>query len=159
MCNEVFLFKNLEVLLSEIETDMTIFYRLLADFNYNDVTRANNIAHFTDCFYQTEPLSSEYQERFSLWLQHYAQRIQADNIAQSVRKAAMNKVNPKYVLRNYLAQQAITLAEQGDYSQLHDLQKVLKKPYEEQMSFHHFSEKRPEWARNKAGCSMLSCSS
>jgi uncharacterized protein YdiU (UPF0061 family) len=153
------LFLELETLLSEVETDMTIFYRLLADFTYDDETRANNIAHFSDCFYQTEPLSSEHQERFSLWLHNYAQRIQADNITQPVRKVAMNKVNPKYVLRNYLAQQAITLAEQGDYSQLHDLQNVLKKPYDEQMSFNHFSEKRPEWARNKAGCSMLSCSS
>jgi uncharacterized protein YdiU (UPF0061 family) len=153
------LFLELETLLSEEETDMTIFYRLLADFNYDDQTRANNIAHFSDCFYQAEPLSSDHQERFSLWLHNYDQRIQADNITQPIRKVAMNKVNPKYVLRNYLAQQAITQAEQGDYSQLHDLQKVLKKPYEEQMSFHHFSEKRPEWARNKAGCSMLSCSS
>jgi len=72
---------------------------------------------------------------------------------------AMNKVNPKYVLRNYLAQQAIELADQGDFSKLHELQKVLEKPYDEQDEFHHYSEKRPEWARNKAGCSMLSCSS
>ena len=153
------LFLELETLLSEVESDMTIFYRLLADFNYDDETRANNIAHFSDCFYQVEPLNSDHQKRFVLWLQHYDQRIQADNITQPIRKVAMNKVNPKYVLRNYLAQQAITLAEQGDYSQLNDLQKVLKNPYKEQMSFHHFSEKRPEWARNKAGCSMLSCSS
>ena len=71
----------------------------------------------------------------------------------------MDKVNPKYVLRNYLAQQAIELAEQGDYSKLHELQTVLENPYDEQMEFHHYSEKRPEWARHKAGCSMLSCSS
>jgi uncharacterized protein YdiU (UPF0061 family) len=68
-------------------------------------------------------------------------------------------VNPKYVLRNYLAQQAIELAEQGDFSKLHELQKVLENPYDEQVEYHHYSEKRPEWARNKAGCSMLSCSS
>ncbi len=153
------LFLELETLLSEVETDMTIFYRLLADFNYDDETRANNIAHFSDCFYQADTVNSNHKERFSLWLYNYDQRIQADNITQPERKLAMNTVNPKYVLRNYLAQQAITLAEQGDYSQLHDLQKVLETPYEEQMSFHHFSEKRPDWARNKAGCSMLSCSS
>jgi len=153
------LFLALESLLSEVETDMTIFYRLLADFNFDSENKAQNTAHFNDCFYQTQPLNSEYQKRFSLWLDSYHQRIQADNTKQSARKTAMNKVNPKYVLRNYLAQQAITLAEQGDYSQLKELQKVLKKPYDEQIEFNHFSEKRPEWARNKAGCSMLSCSS
>jgi uncharacterized protein YdiU (UPF0061 family) len=71
----------------------------------------------------------------------------------------MNKVNPKYVLRNYLAQQAIELAEKDDYSEISKLQILLQKPYDEQPEFASYAEKRPEWARRKAGCSMLSCSS
>jgi uncharacterized protein YdiU (UPF0061 family) len=153
------LFLALEILLGDIETDMTIFYRLLADFSYNEKVKENNFNHFADCFYLEEQLTIDHQSRFSLWLESYAHRIQQDGKTAEQRKAAMNKVNPKYVLRNYLAQQAIELAEQGDYSKLHELQKVLEKPYDEQIAFHHYSEKRPEWARNKAGCSMLSCSS
>jgi uncharacterized protein YdiU (UPF0061 family) len=153
------LFLALETLLGDIETDMTIFYRLLADFSYDDKIKENNVAHFSDCFYLDDQLTTEHQARFSSWLENYTNRLQGDNKTPEQRKSAMNKVNPKYVLRNYLAQQAIELAEQGDFSKLHELQKVLEKPYDEQIEFHHYSEKRPEWARNKAGCSMLSCSS
>ena len=71
----------------------------------------------------------------------------------------MRRANPKYVLRNYLAQQAIEALEQGDASVIERLMKVLKRPYDEQPEHEALAEKRPEWARNKAGCSALSCSS
>jgi len=71
----------------------------------------------------------------------------------------MNRANPKYVFRNYLAQLAIDALERGDASVMERLLKVLERPYDEQPAHHELAARRPEWARHRAGCSALSCSS
>lgn len=71
----------------------------------------------------------------------------------------MNLVNPKFVLRNYLAPQAIDKAELADFSEVEKLLDIMRAPYDQQAEYKQSAEKRPEWARVKAGCCMLSCSS
>ena len=85
--------------------------------------------------------------------------MQKEALSDAERKAQMNKVNPKYVLRNYMSQIAIDASDKGDYSIVSELYEVLKNPYSEQPTAEKWFVKRPEWARTKVGCSMLSCSS
>jgi uncharacterized protein YdiU (UPF0061 family) len=93
------------------------------------------------------------------WLNHYKKRINEEALTDDERKQLMNSVNPKYVLRNYMAQLSIDEADKGDYSLINELFELLKKPYDEQPDNQKWFAKRPDWARDKVGCSMLSCSS
>ena len=71
----------------------------------------------------------------------------------------MNRANPKYVFRNYLAVQAIDALAQGDAAMLERLMLVLQRPYDEQPEHDELAARRPEWARERPGASALSCSS
>ena len=153
--NELFI--SLENIMTELEMDMTLFYRLLAKATLNHST--NVLAFFHECFYQPEALELPEITLLEQWLVRYFKRLEANCYDNDERAIKMNRVNPKYVLRNYLAQQAIEQAEQGNYELLHTLQTVFMNPYDEQPAFEQYAAKRPEWAKNKAGCSMLSCSS
>ena len=144
-------------LLQAAESDMTLFYRGLANLESNNEAEPNFYALMENCGYA--PLTEETKEQAGAWFKAYQSRLKQDGRADAERRAAMNAVNPKYVLRNYLAQQAIDKAEQGDFGLVWELLEVLRHPYAEQPDKTQFAAKRPEWAKQRAGCSMLSCSS
>ncbi len=142
---------ELEDLLHIGEVDMTLFFRQLAEYQ-----AGGKLTFFADSFYARESLDENYVQRFERWLGLYSDQVRLGVIA---RRDAMNAVNPKLVLRNYLAQQAIEASEKGDYTMLHELELALQKPYDDDRRYHKFASKRPDWAKQKPGCSMLSCSS
>ncbi len=147
------LLEELESVLVSTEIDMTRFYRALAkpDLSFASLQ--------SDGVFYEDSVPESAQMVISSWLEKYLQRLTKETDDDQTRFEKMNRVNPKYVFRNYLAQQAIEKAEQGDYSMVEELLTVLKKPYDEQPKYNHYADKRPDWARTKVGCSMLSCSS
>lgn len=145
------------------ETDMTIFFRNLSGLPIDVETASDETsAHFDsirDAFYKPDELTDEVRSEFHAWLANYAARCRDKGDVGEPRRTRMKSVNPLFVLRNYLAQMAIDKAESGDMSLIQELLDVLRHPYDEQPGRESYAEKRPEWARHRPGCSMLSCSS
>ena len=152
------LFEALEAVLPLIEVDMTLFYRSLASLDVQ-AGQSDLTGILTDSLYEPEALAGDVHVAWNGWLQNYASRVRQDNRDEQARQRQMNAVNPLYVLRNYLAQIAIDAAEQGDFGRIQKQLDVLRQPYTPQEGCDEFAEKRPDWARTRVGCSMLSCSS
>ncbi len=135
------------------EIDMTEFFRSLANVDQNDP----KLETLQAAFYR-QALYLEHGPAIQQWLQRYAARVGEQAESQEARRSRMNQVNPRFVLRNYLAQQAIEAAERGDLGMIARLMDAARHPYDESID-PELTAKRPDWALNKAGCSMLSCSS
>lgn len=137
---------ELNDLLQKVETDMTIFFRLLSHLENPKVE------DFTQAFYDSENIPVE---EWNKWLDKWWKRVSG-----KPNRKTMLASNPKYVLRNWMAQLAIDAADNEDYSTCDELYNLLKNPYDEQPEHDEkWFQKRPEWARHRVGCSMLSCSS
>jgi serine/tyrosine/threonine adenylyltransferase len=149
---------ELTTLLSTSETDMTLFYRTLSTVLKTD-TPEEALAKVADAFYTPNKIVGTLKTSWFAWMELYLEQIKGETLSDAERKQVMNKVNPKYVLRNYMAQLAIEAAEKQDYSVIDELYTLLKNPYDEQPQYEKWFAKRPDWARHKVGCSMLSCSS
>ncbi len=153
---DVALMDELHVLLQSSEADMTIFFRALGDIDLH----APSMDPLTEAFYDDDRRAAA-EPAFVDWLERYAERglEDLDGAGPQVRSERMRLANPRYVLRNYLAQQAIDRADAGDYAGIVELLDLLRRPYDDQPGHEAYARKRPDWARDRAGCSMLSCSS
>ena len=160
------LVRDLFELLTATETDMTIFFRRLGRFDTqaerggpaDRSPDADLAALVADAHYRPAEAAA-IAGRTAGWLRAYADVASSTGVDDRHRRTRMEAVNPKFVLRNYMAQLAIDAAEQGDHGAVAELLDVLRRPYDEQPDRERHADKRPEWARDRPGCSMLSCSS
>ncbi len=151
------LVKQTEKVFQLCNIDYTIGFRSLAAITI-DMSLPEMIAILNPALYD-EDLDPDKEDMLEAWLTSYQERLRLENMPHGERVNRMNQVNPKYVLRNYMAQMAIEAADNGDYSLIYEFYHLLKQPYAEQPEYQHWYAKRPEWALEKVGCSMLSCSS
>ena len=112
-----------------------------------------------EAYYEPSDFHGDTQGLILKWVKQYLQVSRISGLEADERTSTMKAANPKFVLRNYLAQLAIDAAENEDISMTHQLLDVLRNPYDEQPDYDHWASKRPDWARSRPGCSMLSCSS
>lgn len=142
--------------LSLLQPDMSIFYRLLIHMPSEPEDDEKIIQHFQPCFYE-EP-AGEQKADFLQMIRTYSVRLTKNSISREVSREIMKKNNPRIILRNYLLHQAIEELEEGKDTLFRKLQEAMKQPYSPE-GFEDLVKKRPDWASQKAGCSMLSCSS
>lgn len=142
MPEDVGLIKRLLEILTVEVADYTVFYRSLGSLNSVDDTQI--VSMFDN------------KDSISNWLSSYKLRLTAEGSDDKIRKKEMDSVNPKFILRNYLAENAIRKAvDEGEYSEIERLHRILRKPFEEQEEFQDYAEASPEWGKNLE----ISCSS
>ncbi len=138
------LLESLLNLMADDKVDYTIFFRRLSDF---DSTDCGNNQAIRDIFMQ--------RDLFDLWSEKYQQRLNQEQDNDKQRAVKMKQVNPKYILRNYLAEVAIKKAEKNDYSEIERLFNLLQNPFDEQPDNESYAAFPPDWAEKIS----VSCSS
>ncbi|MDG1165230.1 MAG: protein adenylyltransferase SelO family protein, partial [Porticoccaceae bacterium] len=134
------LINQLLELLQINNVDYTKFFRTLGEF-----TQSNQAIR--DQFID--------REGFDAWAKKYSARLAQQSLTDQQRQQNMNAVNPKYVLRNYMAQASIAAAQKGDYSEVNLLLEVLQSPFEEHPQAEKYAGLPPDWADQLS----VSCSS
>jgi len=137
------LIKDLLEQMQESAVDYTLTLRKLSNFETDQTT----VFSLRDLFIN--------RERMDQWLKDYAAALKQENTPELQRRKTMDAVNPKFILRNHLAQIAIEKAESGDYGETKRLKKILSTPFDEQPEHEEYASHPPEWAREIE----ISCSS
>jgi uncharacterized protein YdiU (UPF0061 family) len=131
-------------LMAQSNADYTNVFRALSDFRsapgeVNEGLRD----YFVD------------RDSFDGWAARYRARLCEQTSTDAERRERMNRINPKYVLRNYLAQVAIDKAQQKDFTEIGRLLTLLQHPYSDQPGMEAYAAPPPNWGKHLT----VSCSS
>lgn len=156
------LIQDLDKILQMEEMDMTLFYRNLAFLHQVDLKKMSLLEffqkHLKGVFYSENPKEKTIQALIQ-WLERYLARCKQEKKSGKEITTLMNSVNPVFIPRNYLIQEILDELVLGNRKPLDDLMKAMEQPYIATKETLQFFKKRPSWAKNKPGCSALSCSS
>jgi uncharacterized protein YdiU (UPF0061 family) len=141
------------------EVDTTLFFRALMTLDPARLPAAGLPPELEGCFYTPQALPTAFVSRLRDWLAAYSARLRDEGVSDETRRARMAAANPWIIPRNYVLQEAINAATDGNLSLLQQLLAAIRNPYTAQPEHARFAAKRPEWARQAPGCSALSCSS
>ncbi|CBJ43046.1 protein adenylyltransferase SelO [Ralstonia solanacearum] len=141
------LFGDLFKLLHTQRADYTLFFRHLADVRRDDTPADAQARTVRDIFFDRDSADA--------WLADYRRRLQTEPLPDDARAEAMRRVNPKYVLRNHLAEIAIRRAKEKDFSEVEHLRTVLARPFDDHPGFQRYAGPAPDWAASLE----VSCSS
>ncbi len=151
-------------LMQHVETDWTLFFRHLSDVDLSapgpddPVQRARwRLQSLEPAFYQTP--GDELAIRWDAWLDALSGRVRAQGLSTAERHARMRMANPVIVPRNYVVHEVIQAVTAGDTVPLDRLMQAVQRPYDDASRHPSFTGRMPDWAREQAGCSALSCSS
>ncbi len=137
------LFDVMFSLMQESRVDFTLFFRLLGEWRPDDAVSSEAVR---DLFID--------RLAFDAWEAQYRRRLDRERSDGVARKVAMHAVNPKFVLRNYLLQNAIEKAQHKDFFEVSKLLNILERPFDEQPENQKYAERPPDWAhRLKVSCS------
>ncbi|MFZ5635405.1 MAG: protein adenylyltransferase SelO [Pseudomonadota bacterium] len=149
------LMRDLHGMMQAAQIDMTLWFRALMEVD----PQAPSLQPFEHAFYDDDVRDARSGPLLA-WLRRYVARLDDDPLPAADRRERMRLANPRFVLRNWLVQEAIDRAEGGDPEGIHVLQHALRRPYDDSPGPDlPPATRRPDWARDRAGCSMLSCSS
>ncbi|CAN5401084.1 YdiU family protein [soil metagenome] len=142
--NDDKLIDSMFAIMQQSHVDFTLFFRRLGDLKLDNAAA-------------DEPVRDLFIDRvaFDAWAVQYRARLLQEQSMDGRRRLAMNASNPKYVLRNYLAQLAIEKAQKKDFSEIYKLLDILQKPYDEQPENGSYANLPPNWASQLE----VSCSS
>jgi len=143
--SDTLLLNNLLEILAAEQVDFTVFWRRLSDAVVESSADAPAWQQVADLFLD--------QAAWKAWQARYLDRLSQLNVNECQER--MYKVNPKYILRNHLAESAIQKSKMGDHSEVETLFKLLKSPYDDQAQFDHYANLPPAWASSIE----ISCSS
>ncbi|MBC7721702.1 MAG: YdiU family protein, partial [Pedobacter sp.] len=138
------LFNSLLQTLSDLAIDYTFFFRQLCNYKINQV---NSLSELWNYYKKSEELT--------VWLSLYDQRLKRELSVDIKRQTEMKSVNPKYILRNYIAQEIIDEVEKGGNEKLKNWLEILYSPFAEHLEYESYSKPTPTEKRNYS----VSCSS